>query len=136
MQKHLQTFEFNGYTASAASTNYFIPAAISINTGPFNHNVNAGASGTTALIPTVLLERWEGYALYWNLQIMERMGMVSGSGAVNISIFKYTPVAGVIANPVSLVLVKEFYGYSSTNPELIAIMYDEYYSLAFMLEIY
>jgi trimeric autotransporter adhesin len=25
MQKHLQTFEFNGYISSAASTNYFIP---------------------------------------------------------------------------------------------------------------
>ena len=25
MQKHLQIFEFNGYIASATSTNYFIP---------------------------------------------------------------------------------------------------------------
>jgi trimeric autotransporter adhesin len=29
MQKHLQTFEFNGYISSAASTNYFIPITIS-----------------------------------------------------------------------------------------------------------
>jgi hypothetical protein len=36
MQKHLQTFEFNGYSAAPASTNYFIPAIISVPTGPFN----------------------------------------------------------------------------------------------------
>jgi hypothetical protein len=29
MQKHLQTFEFNGYISSAASTNYFIPITYS-----------------------------------------------------------------------------------------------------------
>jgi hypothetical protein len=54
MQKHLQTFEFNGYSSAPASTNYFIPTVISVPTGPFNHNVDAGASGTTALAPTAL----------------------------------------------------------------------------------
>jgi trimeric autotransporter adhesin len=32
MQKHLQTFEFNGFISSAASTNYFIPTTISLKT--------------------------------------------------------------------------------------------------------
>jgi hypothetical protein len=125
MQKHLQTFEFNGYTASAASTNYFIPAAISVTTGPFNHNVDAGASGTTALIPTVLL-RTGGKVMPYTGTCKLWKGWVSasGSGAVNISIFKFTPVAGVSSN-VALVLVKNFSTAALTNPGLIAISVDD-----------
>jgi hypothetical protein len=55
MQKHLQIFEFNGYTASAASTNYFIPTTILLKTGPFNHTVDAGSNGFTALAPSVFI---------------------------------------------------------------------------------
>jgi hypothetical protein len=121
MQKHLQTFEFNGYIASAASTNYFIPAAIILPTGPFNHNVNAGASGTTALAPQNLL-RTGGKVMPYTGTCKLWKGWVSasGSGAVNISIFKFTPVAGVDSD-VSLVLVKNFSTTALTNPELIAI---------------
>ena len=121
MQKHLQTFEFNGYSVAPASTNYFIPAAISTNTGPFNHNVSAGASGTTALTPTVLLRTggkvmpYTGTCKLWKGWIG-----VTGLDAFNISIFKYTPVAGVSSN-VSLVLVKEFSGTAAGNNNLIAI---------------
>jgi hypothetical protein len=121
MQKHLQTFEFNGYITSAASTNYFIPAAISVVTGPFNHNVSAGASGTTALTPQGLL-RTGGKVMPYTGTCKLWKGWVSasGSGAVNISIFKFTPVAGVDSN-VSLILVKNFSTTALGNPELIAI---------------
>jgi hypothetical protein len=125
MQKHLQTFEFNGYITSAASTNYFIPAAISVVTGPFNHNVSAGASGTTALAPQNLL-RTGGKVMPYTGTCKLWKGWVSasGSGAVNISIFKFTPVAGVDSN-VSLVLVKNFSTTALTNPKLIAISVDD-----------
>ena len=121
MQKHLQTFEFNGYISSAASTNYFIPAIISINTGPFNHNVNAGASGTTALLPTALSRSggkvmpYAGTCKLWKGWIG-----VTGGAAFKVSIFKYTPVPND-ATPDSLVLVKEFSGTAAGNSNLIAI---------------
>jgi hypothetical protein len=125
MQKHLQTFEFNGYITSAASTNYFIPASILTNQGPFNHNVNAGASGTTALTPQSLL-RTGGKVMPYTGTCKLWKGWVSasGSGAVNISIFKFTPVAGVSSN-VALVLVKNFSTTALTNPKLIAISVDD-----------
>jgi hypothetical protein len=121
MQKHLQTFEFNGYLTAAASTNYFIPAAISTNTGPFNHNVSAGASGKTALAPQNLL-RTGGKVMPYNGTCKLWKGWVSASssGAVNISIFKFTPVAGVSSN-VALVLVKNFSTAALGNANLIAI---------------
>ena len=121
MQKHLQTFEFNGYIASAASTNYFIPAIISIQTGPFNHNVDAGASGTTALLPTALSRSggkvmpYAGTCKLWKGWIG-----VTGGAAFKVSIFKYTPVPND-ATPDSLVLVKEFSGTAAGNSNLIAI---------------
>jgi hypothetical protein len=121
MQKHLQTFEFNGYISSAASTNYFIPAIISINTGPFNHNVNAGASGTTALLPTAL-SRSGGKVMPYagTCKLWKGWVGVSGNAAFNISIFKYTPVPDD-ATPDSLVLVKEFSGTAAGNSNLITI---------------
>jgi hypothetical protein len=121
MQKHLQTFEFNGYSAAPASTNYFIPAIISVPTGPFNHNVNAGASGTTALLPTALSRSggkvmpYAGTCKLWKGWIG-----VTGGAAFKVSIFKYTPVPND-ATPDSLVLVKEFSGTAAGNSNLIAI---------------
>jgi hypothetical protein len=125
MQKHLQTFEFNGYLKPAASTNYFIPAAINTNTGPFNHNVDAGASGTTALTPQSLL-RTGGKVMPYNGTCKLWKGWVSASssGAVDISIFKFTPVAGVSSN-VALVLVKNFSTTALGNANLIAISVDD-----------
>jgi hypothetical protein len=125
MQKHLQTFEFNGYISPAASTNYFIPAIISVNTGPFNHNVNAGASGTTALLPTALSRSggkvmpYAGTCKLWKGWIG-----VTGGAAFKVSIFKYTPVPDD-ATPDSLVLVKEFSGAAAGNSNLIAISEDD-----------
>jgi hypothetical protein len=125
MQKHLQTFEFNGYSAAPASTNYFIPAIISVNTGPFNHNVNAGASGTTALLPTALSRSggkvmpYAGTCKLWKGWIG-----VTGEAAFKVSIFKYTPVPND-ATPDSLVLVKEFSGTAAGNSNLIAISEDD-----------
>jgi hypothetical protein len=121
MQKHLQTFEFNGYITSAASTNYFIPAAISVVTGPFNHNVSAGASGTTALAPQNLL-RTGGKVMPYTGTCKLWKGWVSASGdaAFKVSIFKYTPVPDD-ATPDSLVLVTEFSGTAVGNSNLIAI---------------
>jgi hypothetical protein len=121
MQKHLQTFEFNGYSAAPASTNYFIPAIISVPTGPFNHNVNAGASGTTALLPTALSRSggkvmpYAGTCKLWKGWIG-----VTGGAAFKVSIFKYTPVPND-ATPDSLVLVNEFSGTAAGNSNLIAI---------------
>ena len=125
MQKHLQTFEFNGYIKPAASTNYFIPAAINTNTGPFNHNVDAGASGTTALAPQSLL-RTGGKVMPYNGTCKLWKGWVSASssGAVDISIFKFTPVAEVSSN-VALVLVKNFSTIALGNANLIAISVDD-----------
>jgi hypothetical protein len=121
MQKHLQTFEFNGYTASAASTNYFIPTLISDNKGPFLHNVDAGADGTTALLPSYFL-RTGGKVMPYagTCKLWKGWVGVSVGAAFNISIFKYTPVPND-ATPDSLVLVKEFSGTAAGNPNLIAI---------------
>jgi hypothetical protein len=125
MQKHLQIFEFNGYTASAASTNYFIPSSILENKGPFNHTVDAGSNGFTALAPSVFI-RTGGKVMPYTGTCKLWKGWVSasGSGAVNISIFKFTPVAGVGSN-VALVLVKNFSTTALTNPQLIAINVDD-----------
>jgi hypothetical protein len=125
MQKHLQTFEFNGYIKPAASTNYFIPAAINTNTGPFNHNVDAGASGTTALTPQSLL-RTGGKVMPYNGTCKLWKGWVSASssGAVDISIFKFTPVAEVSSN-VALLLVENFSTAALGNANLIAISVDD-----------
>jgi hypothetical protein len=125
MQKHLQTFEFNGYLASAASTNYFIPALISTNTGPFNHNVNAGASGTTALLPTAL-SRSGGKVMPYagTCKLWKGWVGVTGLAAFKVSIFKYTPVPND-ATPDSLVLVKEFSDTADGNNNLIAISEDD-----------
>jgi hypothetical protein len=121
MQKHLQTFEFNGYIASAASTNYFIPALISTNTGPFNHSTNVGAAGTTAIAPSSLLRTggqvmpYDGTCKLWKGWVG-----VSGLAAFKVSIFKYTPTANNATNA-SLVLVKEFSGTAAGNSNLKAI---------------
>jgi hypothetical protein len=126
MQKHLQTFEFNGYIASAASTNYFIPSSIFENKGPFNHSVDAGSNGLTALAPSVFI-RTGGKAMPYagTCKLWKGWVSASGSGAVNISIFKFTPVAGVGSN-VALVLVKNFSTTALTNPQLIAINVDDF----------
>ena len=121
MQKHLQTFEFNGYIPSAASTNYFIPAVISTNTGPFKHDVNAGADGTTAIAPSTLLRTGGQVMLYdGTCKLWKGWVGVSGTSAFKVSIFKYTPTANNSTNA-SLVLVKEFTGTAAGNSNLIAI---------------
>jgi hypothetical protein len=122
MQKHLQTFEFNGYTVSAASTNYFIPAILNNTTGPFNHNVDAGADGLTALVPATL-SRSGGKVMPYagTCKLWKGWVGVTGLAAFNISIFKYTPVPND-ATPDSLVLVKEFSGIAlNSGSKLIAI---------------
>jgi hypothetical protein len=125
MQKHLQTFEFNGYIASATSTNYFIPAILSVPTGPFNHNVDAGASGTTALLPAAL-SRSGGKVMPYagTCKLWKGWVGVNGGAAFKVSIFKYTPVPND-ATPDSLVLVKEFSGTAAGNSNLIAISVDD-----------
>jgi hypothetical protein len=125
MQKHLQTFEFNGYSSGPASTNYFIPTVISVGTGPFNHNVNAGSNGLTALAPSVFLRTggqvmpyagtcklWKGWAA--------AVDPLAGGAAFKVSIFKYTPTANNATNA-SLVLVKEFSSTANGNSNLRAI---------------
>jgi hypothetical protein len=74
MQKHLQTFEFNGYLLGT-NTNYYFPSGISTNTGPFKHDVLGGASGTTA-ITTQNLIRMGGKVMPYSgtVQVMERLG--------------------------------------------------------------
>jgi hypothetical protein len=123
MQKHLQTFEFNGYLASAASTNYFIPAAISENKGPFLHSVGVGVDGLTATTPANFLRTggkvmpYAGTCKLWKGWV----GVGGTAAAFNISIFKYTPVPDD-ATPDSLVLVNEFSGTAlNNNSKLIAI---------------
>jgi hypothetical protein len=125
MQKHLQTFEFNGYISTAASTNYFIPAIINVPTGPFNHNVDVGASGTTAVLPTAL-SRSGGKVMPYagTCKLWKGWVGVNGTAAFNISIFKYTPVPDD-ATPDSLVLVKEFPGTAAGSSNLIAISEDD-----------
>jgi hypothetical protein len=124
MQKHLQTFEFNGYSAAPASTNYFIPSLISENKGPFLHNVDAGASGVTALTPAVLSRSggkvmpYAGTCKLWKGWIG-----VTGGAAFKVRLFKYTPVPND-ATPDSLVLVKEFSSTAAGNNNLIAISED------------
>jgi hypothetical protein len=125
MQKHLQTFEFNGYSAAPASTNYFIPALISVQTGPFNHNVDAGADGLASLAPSVL-SRSGGKVMPYagTCKLWKGWVGVSGNAAFNISIFKYTPVPDD-ATPDSLVEVKNFSGTALNNiSKLIAISED------------
>jgi hypothetical protein len=125
MQKHLQTFEFSGYSSGPASTNYFIPTVISVGTGPFNHNVNAGSNGLTALAPSVFLRTggqvmpyagtcklWKGWAA--------AVDPLAGGAAFKVSIFKYTPTANNATNA-SLVLVKEFSSTANGNSNLRAI---------------
>ena len=127
MQKHLQTFEFNGYTVSAASTNYFIPAIISDTRGPFKHDVDAGADGTTALAPSVL-SRSGGKVMPYGgtCKLWKGWVGVNGSAAFNISIFKYTPVANDATDD-SLVEVKNFSGTALNNiSKLIAISEDSF----------
>jgi hypothetical protein len=121
MQKHLQTFEFSGYSSGPASTNYFIPAILSVGTGPFNHNVDAGASGTTALLPTAL-SRSGGKVMPYagTCKLWKGWVGVNGGAAFKVSIFKYTPVPDD-ATPDSLVLVKEFPGTAAGSSNLIAI---------------
>jgi hypothetical protein len=121
MQKHLQTFEFNGYITSAASTNYFIPITIANGTGPFNHNADAGASGTTALLPAVL-SRSGGKVMPYagTCKLWKGWVGVTGTAAFKVSIFKYTPVPND-ATPDSLVLVKEFSGTAAGSSNSIAI---------------
>jgi hypothetical protein len=121
MQKHLQTFEFNGFISSAASTNYFIPTTIFENKGPFLHNVDAGASGTTALLPTALFRSGGKVMPYaGTCKLWKGWVGVSGLAAFKVSIFKYTPVPDD-ATPDSLVLVNEFSGTAAGNSNLIAI---------------
>jgi hypothetical protein len=121
MQKHLQTFEFNGYISSAASTNYFIPTTIFENKGPFLHNVDAGASGTTALLPAAL-SRSGGKVMPYagTCKLWKGWVGVTGLAAFKVSIFKYTPVPDD-ATPDSLLLVKEFSSTAAGNNNLIAI---------------
>jgi hypothetical protein len=121
MQKHLQTFEFNGYISSAANTNYFIPAILNVTTGPFNHNVDAGADGLTALLPTAL-SRSGGKVMPYagTCKLWKGWVGVNGGAAFKVSIFKYTPVPND-ATPDSLVLVKEFPGTAAGSSNLIAI---------------
>jgi hypothetical protein len=122
MQKHLQTFEFNGYISSAASTNYFIPAILSNTTGPFNHNVDAGADGLTALAPAAL-SRSGGKVMPYagTCKLWKGWVGVTGNAAFKVSIFKYTPVPDD-ATPDSLVLVNEFSDTAlNNNSKLIAI---------------
>jgi hypothetical protein len=122
MQKHLQIFEFNGYIASATSTNYFIPTTIAVGTGPFNHSIDVGASGTTAVAPSVL-SRSGGKVMPYagTCKLWKGWVGVTGTAAFKVSIFKYTPTAGDITNA-SLVLVKEFSGTAgNAGSYLIAI---------------
>jgi hypothetical protein len=121
MQKHLQTFEFNGYISSAASTDYFIPALISTNTGPFNHSTNVGAAGTTAIAPSSLL-RTGGQVMPYagTCKLWKGWVGVSGLAAFKVSIFKYTPTANNATNA-SLVLVQEFSNTANGNSNLRAI---------------
>jgi hypothetical protein len=136
MQKHLQTFEFNGYISSAASTNYFIPTIINVPTGPFNHNVDAGASGTTALLPAAL-SRSGGKVMPYagTCKLWKGWVGVNGTAAFKVSIFKYTPVPDD-ATPDSLVLVKEFSGTAAGSSNLIAISETTGFVNLFQLETY
>jgi hypothetical protein len=121
MQKHLQTFEFNGYISSAASTNYFIPTLISENKGPFLHSTDVGAAGTTAIAPSALL-RTGGQVMPYagTCKLWKGWVGVSGLAAFKVSIFKYTPTANNATNA-SLVLVKEFSSTAAGNSNLRAI---------------
>jgi hypothetical protein len=122
MQKHLQTFEFNGYTVSAASTNYFIPAIINVPTGPFNHNVDAGADGLAALAPAAL-SRSGGKVMPYagTCKLWKGWVAVTGTAAFKVGIFKYTPIAGILTSD-SLVLVNEFSDIAlNSGSKLIAI---------------
>jgi hypothetical protein len=127
MQKHLQTFEFNGYSAAPASTNYFIPSAISENKGPFLHGIDVGVDGLTATTPSNLI-RTGGKVMPYagTCKLWKGWVGVTGSAAFNISIFKYTPVPND-ATPDSLVLVKNFSGTALNNSsKLIAISEDDF----------
>jgi hypothetical protein len=127
MQKHLQTFEFNGYSAAPASTNYFIPAIISENKGPFLHGIDVGVDGLTATTPSNLI-RTGGKVMPYagTCKLWKGWVGVTGSAAFNISIFKYTPVPND-ATPDSLVLVKNFSGTALNNSsKLIAISEDDF----------
>jgi hypothetical protein len=125
MQKHLQTFEFNGYISPAASTNYFIPTLISDNKGPFLHSTDVGVDGLTATIPANFM-RTGGKVMPYagTCKLWKGWVGVSGGAAFKVSIFKYTPVPDD-ATPDSLVLVKEFSDTADGNNNLIAISEDD-----------
>jgi hypothetical protein len=122
MQKHLQTFEFNGYLAGT-DTNYYFPSAISNNTGPFKHDILGGADGTTA-ITTQNLIRMGGKVMPYSgtVKLWKGWGTGNIAGSVTIGIFKYTPSATTppSTSSVALVLVDDttftaIAGTASTN---------------------
>jgi hypothetical protein len=93
MQKHLQTFEFNGYLLGT-DTNYYFPSAISTNTGPFKHDKLGGANGTTAMTTQSLI-RMGGKVMPYSgtVKLWKGWGTGNIAGSVTIGIFKYTPSA-------------------------------------------
>jgi hypothetical protein len=93
MQKHLQTFEFNGYLLGT-NTDYYFPSGISTNTGPFKHDKLGGADGTTA-ITTQSLIRMGGKVMPYSgtVKLWKGWGTGNIAGSVTIGIFKYTPSA-------------------------------------------
>jgi hypothetical protein len=122
MQKHLQTFEFNGYLAGT-NTNYYFPSGIGNNTGPFKHTISGGASGTTA-ITTQNLIRMGGKVMPYSGTVKLWKGWGTGDidGSVTIGVFKYTPSATTppSTSSVALVLVDDttftaIAGTASTN---------------------
>jgi hypothetical protein len=108
MQKHLQTFEFNGYLLGT-DTNYYFPSAISTNTGPFKHDKLGGADGTTAMTTQSLI-RMGGKVMPYSgtVKLWKGWGTGNIAGSVTIGIFKYTPSATTppATSSVALVLVE------------------------------
>jgi hypothetical protein len=122
MQKHLQTFEFNGYLAGT-DTNYYFPSAISTNTGPFKHTISGGASGTSAITTRELI-RMGGKVMPYSGTVKLWKGWGTGDidGSVTIGIFKYTPSAttppatsSVALVPVESTTFTAIAGTASTN---------------------
>jgi hypothetical protein len=122
MQKHLQTFEFNGYLLGT-DTNYYFPSAISTNTGPFKHDKLGGADGTTAMTTQSLI-RMGGKVMPYSgtVKLWKGWGTGNIAGSVTIGIFKYTPSTTTppATSSVALVLVDDttftaIAGNASTN---------------------
>jgi len=100
-------FDFKGY-GTADGTNYELPEAMSENKAPFEHDTSTGSDGLTAQT-TVVIIRSGGIVMPYTGVLKKFTGWVSstGTGTVDVGIFKVTPVDNNAGNLTPVLLVNE-----------------------------